>query len=59
MTAAQIFELFSFLFGTRSPLTKDFIKIGQVSYYGDTTRMRKELLPHLKYRTFEDGLETF
>jgi nucleoside-diphosphate-sugar epimerase len=59
MTAARIFELFSFLFGTRSPLTKDFVKIGRVSYYGDTTRMRKELLPNLKYRTFEDGFETF
>ena len=59
MTAAQGFELFSALFGTRSPLTKDFVRIGQVSYYGDTTRMRKELLPKLKYKTFEDGLETF
>jgi nucleoside-diphosphate-sugar epimerase len=59
MTAAQTFELFSFLFGTRSPLTKDFVKIGRISYYGDTTRMRKELLPDLKYRTFKDGLDTF
>ena len=59
MTAAQEFELFSALFGTRSPLTKDFVRIGQVSYYGDTTRMKNELLPKLKYKTFEDGLETF
>ena len=59
MTAAQVFELFSALFGTRSPLTKDFVTIGQVSYYGDTTRMRNELLPKLKYKTFEDGLEIF
>ena len=59
MTAAQGFELFSALFGTRSPLTKDFVRIGQVSYYGDTTRMRDELLPKLKYKTFRDGLETF
>jgi len=59
MTAAQSFEWFSALFGTLSPLTKDFVKIGQVSYYGDTTRMRSELLPNLKYKTFEDGLETF
>jgi nucleoside-diphosphate-sugar epimerase len=58
MTAAQSFEWFSVLFGTLSPLTKDFVKIGQVSYYGDTTRMRNELLPKLKYKTFEDGLET-
>lgn len=59
MTASQLFEWFSALFGTRSPLTKDFIRIGQVSYYGDTTRMRKELLPKLKYKTFEEGIETF
>ena len=59
MFAAQGFEIFSALFGTRSPLTKDFVTIGQVSYYGDTTRMRNELLPKLKYKTFEDGLETF
>lgn len=59
MSAARGFELFSALFHTRSPLTRDFITIGRVSYYGDTTRMRKELLPELKYRTFEDGLEIF
>lgn len=59
LTAAHLFELFSAVFGTRSPLTKDFVTIGQVSYYGDTTRMRNELLPKLKYKTFEDGLETF
>ena len=59
MTAARGFELFSLLFGVRSPLTKDFITIGQASYYGDTSRTRAELLPQLKYTTFEEGLETF
>ena len=59
MTAAQVFEWVSALFNTKSPLTKDFIRIGQVSYYGDTERMRCELLPELKYRTFEEGMETF
>lgn len=58
MTAAWVFEKFSLLFNTKSPLTRDFIKIGRVSYYGDTTRMRKELLPELKYKTFEEGRET-
>lgn len=58
-TAACGFELFSRLFGTRSPLTRDFIKIGMVSYYGDTARMRQELLPELKYKTFKDGIDTF
>jgi nucleoside-diphosphate-sugar epimerase len=56
LSAAWIFELFSLLFGVKSPLTRDFIRIGQVSYYGDTRRMRKELLPYLKYKTFEDGI---
>lgn len=59
LAAAQMSEIASFLFGVRSLLTKDFVKIGMVSYYGDTTRMRKELLPELKYKTFREGLETF
>ncbi len=59
MTAARGFELFSSFFGTKSPLTVDFVKIGMVSYYGDTTRMRKELLPSLKYKTYKDGMELF
>ena len=59
MTAAQGFEWVSALFNVKSPLTKDFVRIGQVSYYGDTERMRKELLPELKYKTFEEGIETF
>ena len=58
MTAARIFEFFSMIFGTRSPLTKDFVKIGMSSYYGDTIRMRKELLPELKYNTYKEGIET-
>ena len=55
---AWLFEMFSLLFATKSPLTRDFIRIGMVSYYGDTTRMRKELLSDLKYRTYKDGMET-
>ncbi|MDH6307660.1 nucleoside-diphosphate-sugar epimerase [Dysgonomonas sp. PFB1-18] len=59
MTAARGFELFSALFGTRSPLTRDFVKIGMVSYYGDTSRMRQELLPELKYKTYKEGIDLF
>ncbi|NDV94232.1 NAD(P)-dependent oxidoreductase [Dysgonomonas sp. 521] len=59
MTAAGSFELFSSVFGTRSPLTIDFVRIGMASYYGDTGRMRTELLPELKYRTYKDGMELF
>ena len=54
--AAKIFELSSFLFGTKSPLTEDFVKIGMVSYYGYTQRMRDELLKDLKYKTFKEGI---
>ncbi len=59
MTAAKGFELFSSLFGTQSPLTADFIKIGMASYYGDTSRMRSELLPELKFKTYQEGVELF
>ncbi|MFV0419268.1 MAG: NAD-dependent epimerase/dehydratase family protein [Dysgonomonas sp.] len=59
MTAARLFELFSKILGTRSPLTVDFVRIGMVSYYGDTRRMRKELLPQLKYQTYKEGMELF
>lgn len=58
MTAASIFETFSGLFSVKSPLTRDFIRIGMVSYYGDTSRMKKELLPSLKYRNFKEGIQT-
>lgn len=53
--AARICELQSKLFGTASPLTRDFIRIGMQSYYGDTRRMRSELLPTLKYPTLDEG----
>lgn len=55
--AAMSFELFSTVFGIKSPLTKDFIDIGRVSYYGDTSRFRSELLPELKYSNFNDGID--
>lgn len=59
MSAARGFECFSRLFGTKSPLTRDFITIGMQSYYGDTERMRVELVETLKYKTYQEGLETF
>lgn len=58
MFVAGIFEFFSFLFNSRSPLTRDFIKIGMVSYYGDTIRMRSELLEKLEYKNFREGINT-
>ena len=59
MTFAHCCEIYSSIFKTRSLLTRDFIKIGYVSYYGDTKRMKEDLLPELKYKTFKEGLETF
>lgn len=59
MTAARTFEAVSALFGTKSPLTIDFVQIGMASYYGDTSRMRKELLPQLKLKTYKDGMNLF
>jgi nucleoside-diphosphate-sugar epimerase len=57
-TAAWVFEKVSLLTGWRAPLTQDFITIGKVPYYGDTSRMREELLPELKYPTFREGIHT-
>jgi hypothetical protein len=56
--AAGLCEIFAALTGTRAPLTRDFIRIGRVSHWGDTRRARSELLPELRYRTLQEGLET-
>jgi nucleoside-diphosphate-sugar epimerase len=55
--AAYLFERFSGLCGTLSPLTKDFIDIGRVSYYGDTHRFRNELVPVLEFPNIEKGMK--
>ncbi|MCJ7715133.1 MAG: NAD(P)H-binding protein [Anaerolineales bacterium] len=55
--AAELFELASKVFGTTSPLTRDFIDIGRVPYFGDTTRFRTELLPELTFKNFEKGIQ--
>jgi len=57
-TAAELCELYSRITGAISPLTRDFIDIGRVPYYGDTKRMKKDLLPVLKYSTITDGLSS-
>lgn len=56
--AAWTCEAWGAVFGTRAPLTRDFITIGRVSYFGDTTRTRRDLLPAPRYPTLADGLET-
>ncbi len=57
--AARLFEATSTLFHVASPLTRDFLDIGHISYYGDTRRMRADLLPRLKYPTMRDGAGIF
>jgi hypothetical protein len=49
-------EVFASIFGTVSPFTRDFIRIGMVSAVADTSRMKSELLPALEYPTLEKGL---
>jgi hypothetical protein len=49
-------ELWGAVWGTPAPLTRDFIRIGMVSHVGDTTLMRRDLVPMLGYPTLEDGL---
>ena len=46
-------EAFATLCRMRAPLTRDFIRIGVASYAMDTTRMKKELLPRLKYPSLQ------
>ena len=54
--AASCCELYGAVAKKPSPLTRDFIRIGRVSYWGDTGRARKELIPHLQHPTLESGL---
>jgi nucleoside-diphosphate-sugar epimerase len=57
-TAASLCELFATVAGTPSPLTRDFLRIGRVSHWGDTHRARAELLPQLEHPTLASGLST-
>jgi len=55
--AGALTEATATTFGTISPLTRDFIRIGMVPHVADTRRMRRELLSKLKYPTLREGLE--
>jgi nucleoside-diphosphate-sugar epimerase len=56
--AAWLCECVAMIAGTPSPLTRDFVRLGRVSHWGDTTRARTELIPELLYPTLETGLST-
>lgn len=56
--AATLCEFFSLVTNRPSPLTRDFIRIGRVSYVGDTRRAREELIPVLQHPTLSSGSST-
>jgi nucleoside-diphosphate-sugar epimerase len=56
--AASLCEAFAAIAGTASPLTRDFVRLGRVSHWGDTRRAREGLIPELTYPTLESGLST-
>lgn len=56
--AAWLCESGAAIAKTRSPLTRDFVRLGQVPHWGDTRRAREELIPQLSYPTLESGLST-
>ena len=56
--AAGLCELAASATGMPAPFTRDFIRIGRVSHWGDTRRARAELIPTLRYPTLMDGLVT-
>jgi hypothetical protein len=56
--AAWLCECFATIGWTPSPLTRDFVRLGRVSHWGDTERARRELIPELLYPTLETGLST-
>jgi nucleoside-diphosphate-sugar epimerase len=56
--AACLCEGVAMVAGTPSPLTRDVVRLGRVSHWGDTTRTRRELIPELIHPTLESGLST-
>jgi len=56
--AAWLCECFATIARTPSPLTRDFVRLGRVSHWGDTARARRELIPELLYPTLDTGLDT-
>jgi hypothetical protein len=57
-SAAWLSECFGMIARSPSPLTRDFIRIGRVSYFGDTRRAREHLNAAIEYPTLKEGLCT-
>jgi nucleoside-diphosphate-sugar epimerase len=51
-------ELVASIARIRAPFTRDFIRIGRVSHWGDTRRARQELIPELVHPTLASGRST-
>jgi len=56
--SAALCEAGAFVLRTPAPFTRDFIRIGRVSHWGDTRRARGELVSELQYPTLDSGLST-
>ena len=49
-------EMAALAFRTAAPLNRDIVKAGMTSCVADNSRMKRELLPLLKYPTLEEGI---
>jgi nucleoside-diphosphate-sugar epimerase len=58
VAAARSCEAAATIARTVSPLTRDFVRLGRVPHWGDTTRARQELIPTLTYPNLTAGLST-
>ena len=54
--AAGFCELLATIFHTRTPLTRDMIKMGMTSVVADTSRTKREIQQGLLYPSFRTGL---
>lgn len=53
--AAAICETFATVFRTGTPVTRDIVRMEMTSVVTDTRRMKRELVPKLRYPTFNDA----
>jgi nucleoside-diphosphate-sugar epimerase len=56
--AAWLCECAATIARTPSPLTRDFVRLGRVPHWGDTSRARTELIADLVYPTLRTGSVT-
>jgi nucleoside-diphosphate-sugar epimerase len=56
--AACVCESITTVAKTPSPLTRDIVRLGRVSHWGDTWRAREELIPDLVFPSVETGRST-